>query len=522
MNKTIYFLISMIASFALTLGNYSSAIASPAAVAKSVSVVIGGVSTPCSTLDQCSGLLVPGATMYVSGEWDETLTVSAMGTSAQPINVIGTSAVILATTSNGIWIAGDYINLSGFEVSGAKSFGIAVTGKHIIIENNIVHHAVTGNGINGSCGSGSHGSALKLSLGAEDVIVRGNTVHENCGEGIAVTRGVNVLIENNTVWDNFVVNIYVDNSPYVVVQNNTSTCTGSYMRSGRRPNGVSLGEESYSGWGAQRHDINILNNVIDGCDYGILAWESYVGGTMKNVLISGNTIKSGITRSISLYTLNQNVRVENNLIYADLYVKNMDGVTLLNNTIIGETSTIFADVPASYWAITYIESLYNAGITGGCSASPLMYCPASPVTRAQMAIFILRGIHGSAYTPPAATGTVFSDVPASAFGAAWIEQFALEGITSGCGSGKYCPDANVTRAQMAIFLLKGTHGSSYVPPSASGVFSDVPVDSFAADWIEQLAAEGITSGCGGGNYCPNANVTRDQMAVFLVKAFNLP
>lgn len=185
------------------------------------------------------------------------------------------------------------------------------------------------------------------------------------------------------------------------------------------------------------------------------------------------------------------------------------------------TSWIFGDVPISYWANSWIESLYNAGITGGCGTSPMLYCPLAPVTRAQMAIFILRGMHGSAYIPPAATGTVFADVSADAFAAAWIEQFAKEGITSGCGNGNYCPDTNVTRAQMAIFLLKGEHGSDYIPPTATGIFPDVPVGSFAADWIEQLYAEGITGGCGGGNYCPNANVTRDQMAVFLVRAFNL-
>jgi hypothetical protein len=54
------------------------------------------------------------------------------------------------------------------------------------------------------------------------------------------------------------------------------------------------------------------------------------------------------------------------------------------------------------------------------------------------------------------------------------------------------------------------------------VFGDVPADYWAAAWIEQLAAEGITSGCGSGNYCPATPVTRDQMAVFLVKNFNLP
>ncbi|WP_345296978.1 S-layer homology domain-containing protein, partial [Candidatus Villigracilis affinis] len=185
--------------------------------------------------------------------------------------------------------------------------------------------------------------------------------------------------------------------------------------------------------------------------------------------------------------------------------------------------TTFADVPTSYWAWQYIERLYNAGITGGCSASPLMYCPESTVTRAQMAIFILRGIHGSAYTPPAATGTVFADVPLGSFAADWIEQLALEGVTAGCGGGNYCPEATITRAQMAIFLLRGEHGNAYTPPAATGtVFGDIPLGSFADAWIEQLAAEGITSGCGNGNYCPDANVTRAEMAVFLVRAFGLP
>lgn len=187
------------------------------------------------------------------------------------------------------------------------------------------------------------------------------------------------------------------------------------------------------------------------------------------------------------------------------------------------TSTIFTDVPSSYWAAPYIESLYNAGITGGCSTSPLMYCPESTVTRAQMAVFILRGIHGSAYVPPTATGTVFTDVPADYWAASWIEQLAVEGITSGCGGTSYCPDATVTRAQMAVFLLRGKYGSTYTPPAATGtVFADIPSDYWAANWIEQLATEGITSGCGGGLYCPDAEVTRAQMAVFLVKTFNLP
>ena len=185
---------------------------------------------------------------------------------------------------------------------------------------------------------------------------------------------------------------------------------------------------------------------------------------------------------------------------------------------------IFADVPFSHWANSWIETLYLAGITGGCDTDPhLLYCPDAPVTRAQMAIFILRGMYGSNYAPPAATGTVFADVPLGSFADSWIEQLAAEGITAGCGGSNYCPDDSITRAEMSIFLLRGEHGSAYIPPTATGtVFGDVAIGSFAADFIEQLFDEGITAGCGGGDYCPDSPVTRAEMAVFLVKTFNIP
>ncbi|MBI5839741.1 MAG: SBBP repeat-containing protein [Chloroflexi bacterium] len=189
-----------------------------------------------------------------------------------------------------------------------------------------------------------------------------------------------------------------------------------------------------------------------------------------------------------------------------------------------DATPIFADVPDSYWAVSWIERLYNAGITGGCSTSPLNYCPDNSVTRAQMAVFLLKGIHGSTYNPPTAQGTVFTDVPVDYWAAAWIEQLAAENITSGCDIGLYCPDSPVTRAQMAVFLLKSEHGNSYSPPDAGADtgFTDVPADYWAAAWIKQLAAEGITGGCATGLYCPDSPVTRAQMAVFLIKAFNLP
>ncbi|MFZ5879943.1 MAG: S-layer homology domain-containing protein, partial [Chloroflexota bacterium] len=181
----------------------------------------------------------------------------------------------------------------------------------------------------------------------------------------------------------------------------------------------------------------------------------------------------------------------------------------------------FADVPTNHWAWNYIERLYSAGITGGCTITPLNYCPTQSVTRAQMAVFLLVASHGSGYVPPAPSG-IFADVPVGNPYAAWVEQLANEGITGGCGGNNYCPNSPVTRRQMAVFLLVAEHGSGYTPPAATGMFADVPVNDPFAAWIEQLANEGITGGCGGGNYCPTLSVNRGQMAVFLVKTFNLP
>ena len=208
-------------------------------------------------------------------------------------------------------------------------------------------------------------------------------------------------------------------------------------------------------------------------------------------------------------------------------VKLVDGSDTLNIIIqLNKVSTLplvstFTDVSMSNFAWSSIERLYAAQITSGCSTSPLMYCPDQIVTRAQMAVFLERGMKGVTYTPPSIP-SAFGDTT-NHWAKYWISALTTDGITSGCGNGNYCPDDYVSRAQMAIFLLRAIHGPNYSPHPATGaIFQDVPADYWVAAWIEQLAAEGITGGCGNGNYCPDAPVTRAQMSVFLVKAFALP
>lgn len=180
----------------------------------------------------------------------------------------------------------------------------------------------------------------------------------------------------------------------------------------------------------------------------------------------------------------------------------------------------FLDVPQNQTFHAYVIKLVTNGITAGVGGGN--YGVANNTLRQQMAVFLLKAKYGVCYVPPPCTG-IFTDVtctPGSGFGD-WIEDLSVQGITGGCGVGIFCPTNPVRRDQMAVFLLKTEHGSTYVPPMCVGIFTDVLCPSPFANWIERLAAEQITGGCGAGIYCPTNNNTRGQMAVFIVKTFNL-
>ena len=188
-------------------------------------------------------------------------------------------------------------------------------------------------------------------------------------------------------------------------------------------------------------------------------------------------------------------------------------------------TVLFNDVPIDSFASNFIYGAAGAGVMPGCApqAPTSNFCPNDVVTRRSMAGFIERAVHGSLTPPPVYQGE-FSDVLLGSFNANYIQGLVDDGITVGCGQGNYCPENANTRAQMAVFIWKAQHGSTPPPACAPpGVFSDVPCpDGFAVDYIEAIYAENITVGCGNGNYCPDATITNAQMAVFLVKAFNIP
>jgi hypothetical protein len=90
------------------------------------------------------------------------------------------------------------------------------------------------------------------------------------------------------------------------------------------------------------------------------------------------------------------------------------------------------------------------------------------------------------------------------------------GITFGCAEGKFCPNETVSREQMAAFLTRAFD----LPGTNEPFFTDVEDSTFTSS-INALAASGITYGCDDGIFCPKDPVKRDQMASFFARALGL-
>ena len=140
--------------------------------------------------------------------------------------------------------------------------------------------------------------------------------------------------------------------------------------------------------------------------------------------------------------------------------------------------------------------------------APTAFCPNASITRGEMAAFLDRTLH-----LPTTSLDFFSDDNGTMFEAD-INRLAAAGITVGCGPSIYCPSAPVGRDQMASFLVR----AASIPASSADAFTDDEGNMHEAD-INALAAAGVTTGCAAGLYCPGDPVTRGQMAAFLHRAF---
>jgi parallel beta-helix repeat protein len=493
--------------------------------------------------------------------------------SSAPSNVIGGSAagagnVIAANVTSGIELIdapGTTIegNLIGTDVSGTMALGNQGPGIELQSD------SITIGGIDPAAANViafNAGTGVALTAPGAGNAIRGNSIHDNAGIGIdlnedgatandlgdgdtgpnnlqnfpvvsSVTYGASTTVAgslNSTPGTTFQLDFYssagCSNFPREFVQGATylgsgpATTDGSgnvsfnvsglgATQSGERISVTATDPNGNTSEFSQRlpFSINIQSGPPSGGTALTIRGTNFLAGaavTIGGVAATGVSVTdyndmNATTPALAPGTAN------------DLVVSNTDGST---GTLVKGFVADFLDVPGGAQFYSYVTTLVSNGITAGVGGG--LYGVNDDTLRQQMAVFLLKAEHGLCYAPPPCSG-IFSDVPCPSTFANWIEQMAAEGITGGCGGGNFCPQNPVRRDQMAVFLLKAQHGSGYVPPMCTGLFLDVPCPSPFANWIEQLANESITGGCGGGNYCPSNPNTRGQMAVFITKTFNL-
>ena len=179
----------------------------------------------------------------------------------------------------------------------------------------------------------------------------------------------------------------------------------------------------------------------------------------------------------------------------------------------------FRDVDGNSVHAESIETITRLRITTGTSAAT--FSPSAPVSRAQMATFAARTWTASGRECPTSGAVAFADVPEGAAHAESVACTSALGVTRGTAAGTFSPSAPVTRAQMATFLVRLWRADGRTCPTSGGAsFDDVPADSTHAESIRCISALGITRGTAAGTFSPSDSVTRAQMATFLTRFYD--
>lgn len=110
----------------------------------------------------------------------------------------------------------------------------------------------------------------------------------------------------------------------------------------------------------------------------------------------------------------------------------------------------------------------------------------------------------------------FSDVPEDHWAFQEIACLAARGIVCGTGGGKFEPEREITRSEFAALLVKGL--ALEMEEGKEKIFTDVPPEAWHAGYIRTAYRAGIVQGTGNGLFAPGEKITREQMAVMLVKA----
>ncbi|MDQ6985407.1 MAG: right-handed parallel beta-helix repeat-containing protein [Candidatus Dojkabacteria bacterium] len=225
------------------------------------------------------------------------------------------------------------LQLDGLNVKKCSGHGIDIGGDEIggtdyyasgSVKNSIVEYAAMNN-YNGDRGGSGWQSGLKISHNGKDIELSNNTIKNNWGEGVAITRGENVTFKNNTIFNSYSVNIYIDNSINTIVDSNFAYCNDSslILKDGKKASGISVGEEFYTGWGNQMSTLKVFNNIVYNCSRGFTWYgtdTNAASGGLDNTIIANNTFYLLDNTSSAIYLdgeVGDDIEFKNNIIVSN-------------------------------------------------------------------------------------------------------------------------------------------------------------------------------------------------------------
>ncbi len=338
----------------------------------------GSKSQPYASLAKGASMLGAGVTVYVrAGTYFEAVWIGASASAAalatlkayhcEPAVIDGSGVALEGAL---VGVGGQYVRLADFEIKNSSAGGVSVWGgTHVEIVGNVIHDVVT-NGI--WSGNGAHdivvqgnelyrttlinqnrdkqgGWSNAVGAGVPNVVVFGNSIHDNYGEGVAVGGAGPVQVTDNVLWDNFSAQIYLEKAHFVSVERNFVYHTGttafdygpSFPAQGHG-NGIVIAHENENGGGEPGGNARIVNNVISGVGIGLYYGNFQQGGGLRDTLIAHNTVwgTSGEALHIDSDAGHSNSRIVNN-IFADtnggtfVYVGGANGLTFAHNLFAG-------------------------------------------------------------------------------------------------------------------------------------------------------------------------------------------
>lgn len=187
---------------------------------------------------------------------------------------------------------------------------------------------------------------------------------------------------------------------------------------------------------------------------------------------------------------------------------------VFNQEILVHQGKLFTDVPVDA-SLDPASKINAMGITAGCGGT--LFCSDRLINRGEISVFFVTAALGPGISPPVPATQRFMDVAPTHDYYRFIEDFAKRGFTAGCGGGNFCPTRNVTRAELAAFLV-GALGVK-ARTTATQTFSDVMIGETFHKVIEEVAARGLMTGCDSQRFCPTDKVTRFEVAQALAKAY---